>query len=303
MNVPALLHVTRGWISEMQGLLADEKNLSQNDGVLDGIVAGDESVLEELERYADQVTREIQSIEGAMGGILQRIERHFDDFRSLPYRLAAVFIHRGTATFGHYWIYIFDFHRQIWRKYNDGYVTEVQDLSEVFGPQGASGYGDAQSSYYHHDQQQPQQGYSYHHSYPPTPYYLVYVKDEIKHSLIDPVCRDVEVEIELDEMQARRTDVAADPLQIDGVQSHAFSSNSNGTSNGISNVNINGVDGANDAQVIEMQERADGGIKQARDTMYWSATNRGDGGFGGSGHSNNLNDHHSTTGGFNADGW
>ena len=302
MNVPALLHVTRGWISEMQGLLADEKNnLSQDDGVLDGIVAGDESVLEALERHADEVAREIQSIEGAMGGILERIERHFDDFRSLPYRLAAVFIHRGTATFGHYWIYIFDFHRQIWRKYNDGYVTEVQDLSEVFGPPGTPGYGDAQSSYYHHDQQpqQPRQqhGYSYHYSYPPTPYYLVYVKEEIKDSLIDPVCRDVEVEVELDDSQARGTDVAADAAQTDRARAHAIHSDGN----------VNGVYGANDAQVMEMQERADGGIKQARDTMYWSATNRGGGGggggIGGSGGTNNLNDHHTTTSGFNADGW
>jgi len=38
----------------------------------------------------------------------------------------------GSATFGHYWIYIYDFQGKIFRKYNDGYVTEVKDEREVF---------------------------------------------------------------------------------------------------------------------------------------------------------------------------
>lgn len=38
----------------------------------------------------------------------------------------------GSASFGHYWIYIYDFQRKLFRKYNDGYVTEVADPQEVF---------------------------------------------------------------------------------------------------------------------------------------------------------------------------
>lgn len=76
----------------------------------------------------------------------------------------------GTATFGHYWIYIFDFHRNIWRKYNDSYVSEVTDEKEVFG--------DSNDSY----------------NRPATPYYLVYVQEPIKHELIDPVLRDIRTE-------------------------------------------------------------------------------------------------------------
>lgn len=71
----------------------------------------------------------------------------------------------GTATFGHYWIYIYDFKHRIWRKYNDGYVTEVKDEREIY-------------------EQEPR--------YPATPYYLVYVKDELKDRVVEPVYRAVQ---------------------------------------------------------------------------------------------------------------
>lgn len=53
----------------------------------------------------------------------------------------------------------------MWRKYNDESVSEVTDISQIFD-------------------QDPSDR-------PPTPYFLVYVKDELKDQLVDPVCRDV----------------------------------------------------------------------------------------------------------------
>jgi ubiquitin carboxyl-terminal hydrolase 25/28 len=70
----------------------------------------------------------------------------------------------GTVSFGHYWIYIYDFQREIWRKYNDGYVTEVTDEREVFEQEANN---------------------------PATPYFLIYVQDKYKDELVDAVCRDV----------------------------------------------------------------------------------------------------------------
>ncbi|WBW74538.1 ubiquitin C-terminal hydrolase Ubp2 [Schizosaccharomyces osmophilus] len=55
----------------------------------------------------------------------------FDDHLKHSYDLLAVFIHRGQATFGHYWTYMRDLDTDVFRKYNDEYVTEV-DESEVF---------------------------------------------------------------------------------------------------------------------------------------------------------------------------
>ncbi|KAK0673719.1 hypothetical protein QBC41DRAFT_241300 [Cercophora samala] len=41
----------------------------------------------------------------------------------VEYRLHAVFCHRGSTGFGHYWVWIKDFERGVWRKYNDNIVT------------------------------------------------------------------------------------------------------------------------------------------------------------------------------------
>ena len=40
-------------------------------------------------------------------------------------------MHRGSASGGHYWIYIYDFQHNLWRKYNDERVDLV-DREEVF---------------------------------------------------------------------------------------------------------------------------------------------------------------------------
>ena len=76
----------------------------------------------------------------------------------------AYYLKLGTVSFGHYWIYIYDFQRNIWRKYNDGYVTEVTDETEVFEQEANN---------------------------PATPYFLIYVQDKYKDELVDAVCRDI----------------------------------------------------------------------------------------------------------------
>ena len=91
--------------------------------------------------------------------------------REHPYRLQAAFFHRGTEGSGHYWVYIYDFRKQIWRKYNDGYVTEVQDTSEIF--------------------RAPTAAELHTWSGPPNPYFLVYVRDDVKEGLVESVCRDI----------------------------------------------------------------------------------------------------------------
>lgn len=101
-------------------------------------------------------------IETEIKDLTANISSQFTDLRNLPYRLQSVFIHRGSVSFGHYWIYIYDFAKSIWRKYNDSYVTQVRDREEIL----------------------EQEAYN-----PATPYFLIYVKDEAKDELVDPVCR------------------------------------------------------------------------------------------------------------------
>lgn len=91
-----------------------------------------------------------------------KLKDQFLDDKKLKYRLAAVMIHRGGSTNGHYWTYIHDFESDIWRIYNDEKVEEFTKLDDIY---------EARTWW---------QG---------TPTYAVYVRDDKKSELIQPVCR------------------------------------------------------------------------------------------------------------------
>ncbi|KAI0165202.1 cysteine proteinase [Hypoxylon sp. FL1284] len=85
------------------------------------------------------------------------------------YSIHAVICHRGGTNAGHYWVWIRDFKRNLWHRYNDETVTEdsrstdavLSDLNET---------GD--------------------------PYYVAYVRDEMKDELVDvPRRKDRDVEM------------------------------------------------------------------------------------------------------------
>ena len=63
----------------------------------------------------------------------------------MPYHLHAICIHDGTAESGHYYSYIRDFKQNVWRKYDDHRVSEV-DEAQVF--EEAQGGGGTKSAYY-----------------------------------------------------------------------------------------------------------------------------------------------------------
>lgn len=126
-------------------------------------------------------------VESQIKHLNTNIQSQFNDLRSLPYRLHSVFIHRGYVSSGHYWIYIYDFARKMWRNYNDGYVTEVKDTKEIFER-------DSETR-------------------PSTPYFLVYIKDGLKDVLVDSVCRNIE-EPELDTHDAEMLDVTDFPREL-----------------------------------------------------------------------------------------
>ncbi|KAI9840285.1 MAG: ubiquitin-specific protease ubp2 [Thelocarpon superellum] len=153
MDVSDMLRMTKDWLMDLQ-----------QSGV-DDLVVLDPGLSDVLASESDEIKREVAEIDAAIWDMKQALEQQFSGLQRLPYRLQSVFIHRGTATFGHYWIYIYDFARRIWRKYNDGYVTEVADEKEIY-------------------EQDPH--------YPATPYYLVYVAGNHLDTLVDPVCRDLE---------------------------------------------------------------------------------------------------------------
>ncbi|KAL2811128.1 hypothetical protein BJX63DRAFT_433688 [Aspergillus granulosus] len=146
-------------------VLGDLNDMKDNEDTTEGAIDIDPGLLPELDRLSQAAQRELKDIEQEIKNTQTMISSQFVDYKHLPYRLYAVFVHHGSVEFGHYYIYIFDFERNVWRKYNDTYVTEVSNLDEIF------------KSEDRHN--------------PPTPYFLVYVNDQIKDRLVSPVCREI----------------------------------------------------------------------------------------------------------------
>ncbi|KAI8964210.1 cysteine proteinase [Daldinia sp. FL1419] len=88
----------------------------------------------------------------------QKEQTIFDSMQNEKYSIHAVICHRGGTSAGHYWVWIRDFERNVWYRYNDETVTEdsrgteavLNDLNET---------GD--------------------------PYYVAYVRDVIKDQLVE----------------------------------------------------------------------------------------------------------------------
>lgn len=85
---------------------------------------------------------EIKMLEGHMTDLEEEASKVFDSCKDHPYRLHAVFMHRGNSASGHYWIYIYDFQNQIWREYNDERIREVEDpLKAIYEKEGKGYHG------------------------------------------------------------------------------------------------------------------------------------------------------------------
>ncbi|KAL2853835.1 hypothetical protein BJY01DRAFT_206505 [Aspergillus pseudoustus] len=152
-------------LSTAKEVLTDLNDMKDNEDTTEGAIDVDPQLLPQLDRLSQAAQDELKHLEQEIKNTQTMISSQFVDYKHLPYRLYAVFVHHGSVEFGHYYIYIFDFERSVWRKYNDTYVTEISDLDEIF------------KSEDRHN--------------PPTPYFLVYVNDKIKDRLVNPVCREI----------------------------------------------------------------------------------------------------------------
>lgn len=108
------------------------------------------------------------AIRSRMDHLTQQVKEAFVDMRKHPYRLHAAFFHRGSAGGGHYWVYIFDHNKEIWRKYNDDRVNVVQNRNEIFGRPTQDNWGP-----------------------PPNPYLLIYIRADRVDELAETVRRDI----------------------------------------------------------------------------------------------------------------
>ncbi|GAA5954026.1 hypothetical protein JCM21900_005384 [Sporobolomyces salmonicolor] len=133
-----LLGKTKARLAE---LTADQVNQSQQ--LKDTL----SHLLERASEFADLITPELaeetateaNDLEAEISLLRQRvielrreIEQIWEEGEKAPYELVSVFIHRGTASSGHYFIYQRDSRNpRRWLKYNDSLITEV-DRDEIF---------------------------------------------------------------------------------------------------------------------------------------------------------------------------
>ena len=95
-------------------------------------IEGDGDITSALWDDAKQQADRLAALDTEIHALQKQLDAQFEDMKSIKYRLAAVFIHRGSFSHGHYWIYIHDFENKIWRSYNDETVDEFDKLESIF---------------------------------------------------------------------------------------------------------------------------------------------------------------------------
>ncbi|KAM0561791.1 hypothetical protein ACHAPJ_002962 [Fusarium lateritium] len=98
-----------------------------------------------------------ERIKTELGKREEALKKYYSGLTNNPYRLHAVICHRGHLTSGHYWVWIYDFEQDVWRKYNDSDVEVKRSTDEVLKILSTSG----------------------------EPYFLCYVRDEDKEKYVD----------------------------------------------------------------------------------------------------------------------
>lgn len=87
-----------------------------------------------ITQYLNKLREGINHLNSQSDTLKVQKEAIFDipELKQNPYRLHSILIHEGiSADSGHYYAYIFDWTKQVWRKYNDIQITEVS-TEEVF---------------------------------------------------------------------------------------------------------------------------------------------------------------------------
>ena len=78
-----------------------------------------------LRAEAEALRTEMDRIRTAIHAERHAIQNLWADARRVPYRLASVFMHRGEATHGHYFLDQRDFHTDTWISFNDARVAPI----------------------------------------------------------------------------------------------------------------------------------------------------------------------------------
>lgn len=120
-----------------QGNLPDPSQPSGEDVAMGG------TTLESLASLSSDACRHLHEFnEEGKERERQELSALFSNMTSVAYRLHAVICHGGGLGSGHYWVWIYDFGKDVWRSYNDERVEVHADKDKVLSDlnNGASPY-------------------------------------------------------------------------------------------------------------------------------------------------------------------
>ncbi|KAI2483302.1 hypothetical protein Ptr902_05619 [Pyrenophora tritici-repentis] len=129
MNLPECLEATSDYINSLMTEKSEEQ--SHEAATLISLPTPPPELSDTLQNSAVDLAIELSGIDAQISSLESEIDNVFRDCNSVPYRLHAIFTHRGDVKGGHYWIYIYDFQSNEWRSYNDESVEKVVDEGEV----------------------------------------------------------------------------------------------------------------------------------------------------------------------------
>ncbi|CAN9125623.1 unnamed protein product [Alternaria alternata] len=122
MNLPDCLKAAGDFVGSLATEKAEHEPVSSRQ---DFLPTPPPELCDALQTRATNLAADLSGIDGQMTTLESEINTVFKDCTSVPYRLHAVFTHRGDVKGGHYWIYIYDFQNNDWRVYNDEQVDPV----------------------------------------------------------------------------------------------------------------------------------------------------------------------------------
>ncbi|KAF1839591.1 cysteine proteinase [Decorospora gaudefroyi] len=132
MNLPDCLEATSEFIDDL--LAENIEQQEQQQAAQDSLPTPPPELADTLHDKAKHLAKDLEGMDSIMTTLEAEIESVFRDCQDVPYRLHAVFTHRGDVKGGHYWIYIYDFQNNCWRWYNDDSITPIVE-SEVLDPE------------------------------------------------------------------------------------------------------------------------------------------------------------------------
>lgn len=149
----------------------------------------------------------------------------FTDMHDVAYRLHAVICHGGGYGSGHYWVWIYDFEKDLWRKYNDETVEVHTDNTKVLTDLNASGH----------------------------PYYVAYVRADDVSRLVSVPQR---LSVEANSADKPPSDGVSRPETSPSIEHETVLGPSKFGGSGAADEVINGVDvDMDDAHVMHVENR------------------------------------------------